>query len=143
MSRLDAAQEQGAGAMFCLAYLDLDGFKPINDRYGHDAGDEVLVVISCRLQSLVEGCGVIGRHGGDEFMLLLDLYEQRDLERFASSVLEHIEQPIDIGRGFVSVSGSIGFAIYPAHGNDLLSLKKAADSAMYTAKQSSKGWVSC
>ena len=126
---------------FALGYLDLDGFKPINDRYGHGVGDEVLRVISDRLRNTLRGSDFVGRHGGDEFMLMIDLPEGQDfLEIMADRLLTAIALPINSTAGIVGVTGSLGFAIFPLDANEIEALKKSADSAMYAAKRQRGSW---
>lgn len=124
-----------------LCYLDLDGFKAINDHHGHDVGDQVLRAISIRLRSSLRGADLIGRHGGDEFMLLLDqLAPGPMLEAMAQRFLKIIGEPIETSAGLLSVGGSLGFAFFPQHGANAEALKKSADTAMYYAKRSHLGW---
>ncbi|WP_153011276.1 GGDEF domain-containing protein [Sterolibacterium denitrificans] len=126
---------------FALGYLDLDGFKPINDQYGHAVGDEVLRVISERLRAALRGSDFVGRHGGDEFMLLLDTVgSQEALEAMADRMLSSIAQPIKTSAGIVGVTGSLGFAMFPLDAVEIKDLMKAADDAMYTAKQKRGSW---
>jgi len=124
-----------------LCYLDLDGFKLINDHHGHDVGDQVLRAVSIRLRSSLRGVDLIGRHGGDEFMLLLDQLEPGPaVEVMAQRFLQLIGQPIETSAGLLSVGGSLGFAFFPQHGANTEALKKSADSAMYNAKRNKLGW---
>lgn len=126
---------------FALGCLDLDGFKPVNDQYGHAVGDEVLLVISGRLRSALRGSDFVGRHGGDEFMLLLDsVGSQEALEAMADRMLSSIAQPIKTSVGIVGVTGSLGFAMFPLDAVEIKDLMKAADDAMYTAKQKRDSW---
>lgn len=126
---------------FALGYLDLDGFKPINDQYGHAVGDEVLRIVSDRLRGLLRGADMVGRHGGDEFMLLLDsISDSASLEGMAQRILSAIAQPIKTTVGIVGVSGSLGIALYPFDARDVEELKKHADAAMYVAKRQRGCW---
>ncbi len=126
---------------FALGYLDLDGFKPINDTYGHAVGDEVLRAVSDRMRGVLRGSDFVGRHGGDEFMLMLDMVgEPPVLDMMAQRLLKVIAQPIQSTAGPVQVSGSLGFAIYPLDSSDVEELKKAADTAMYAAKRTKGCW---
>lgn len=136
-----ASYSTGEARSFTLCYLDLNGFKPINDRHGHHVGDQVLRAISIRLQSALRGTDLIGRQGGDEFMLLLDdLTEGPQLRILANRFLTVISEPIETSAGLISLGGSLGFAFYPYHGIDTKSLKHAADAAMYIAKRGRFGW---
>jgi diguanylate cyclase (GGDEF)-like protein len=126
---------------FALGYLDLDGFKPINDQYGHAIGDEVLREISNRLRGILRGSDFVGRHGGDEFMLMLDsVSNQSALEHMANRILETIAQPIQTTVGTVGVTGSLGFAMFPLDADEIEALKKSADTAMYEAKRQRGTW---
>lgn len=127
--------------VFVLCYMDLDGFKPINDRYGHDAGDEVLKALSMRLRNILRDSDSIARHGGDEFMLMLDpVPDRKALQTMAVRILRTIEQPIKTADATVDVSASMGFAFYPDHAGSVNELKQAADAAMYEAKRNRMGW---
>ena len=139
--RMAAYGPQNQLQRFALGYLDLDGFKPINDRYGHAIGDEVLRVVSDRLRNALRGSDFVGRHGGDEFMLMIDLPSGQDfLEMMADRILKAIAQPIPTTAGSVGVTGSLGFAIFPLDASEIEELKKSADSAMYAAKNQRGVW---
>jgi diguanylate cyclase (GGDEF)-like protein len=128
---------------FALGYLDLDGFKPINDTHGHAVGDEVLRIVSERLRGVLRGSDFVGRHGGDEFMLMVDLAgEPEALEKMAGRVLSAIARPIKASSGEVGVTGSLGFAMFPLDAFEIEELKKAADAAMYAAKREHNCWRS-
>ncbi|MEN0066101.1 MAG: EAL domain-containing protein [Myxococcota bacterium] len=132
-STADAAAK--CGRLFGLLFLDLDGFKPVNDTLGHDAGDELLRIIARRLRRHVSHEDLVGRLGGDEFAVLIDgLNEARDGVKVASRLLRAIEQPIQIRGQTVRVSGSIGVATNESL-HDAQELLKAADHAMYQAKR--------
>jgi diguanylate cyclase (GGDEF)-like protein len=127
---------------FALCYLDLDKFKPINDQYGHDVGDEVLNAVSTRLRSALRGADFIGRHGGDEFMLLLDtVHNNAAAAALSQRFLQLVREPINTSAGAMQVDGSFGFALFPLHGTDAAALQKAADSAMYEAKRNHSGFM--
>jgi diguanylate cyclase (GGDEF)-like protein len=128
---------------FALCLLDLNGFKPINDRYGHDVGDEVLQTLAARLTGYLRGSDSVARVGGDEFVLILDSIKQEsDIEPIAQRLLQAIAAPISTRAGTVSVGGSLGFAVFPFDGNRADGLKNAADQAMYLAKARGGGWRS-
>lgn len=127
---------------FALGYLDLDGFKPINDQYGHAVGDEVLLAVSDRLRAALRASDFVGRHGGDEFLLVLDMVgDQSSLEAMAQRILNSIAVPIETTAGPVNVSGSLGFAMYPLDSAEIEGLKKSADAAMYEAKRQHGTWI--
>lgn len=123
-------------SMAALCYMDLNGFKPINDQYGHDMGDEVLRVIGQRLQEQVRANDTAARIGGDEFVLLLTaVTAPAEITRAMERVLKAIEQPIDLGGGrMVRVSAAVGTAIYPQDGANAADLLRRADQAMYENK---------
>lgn len=123
--------------MFAVCYLDLDGFKPINDRFGHKAGDSVLVEIAKRLQDFVRSEDTVARLGGDEFVLLLTgLGREEESEPILARLLEIVTRPCALSENVkVSVSASIGVTFYPTDHNDSDVLLRHADQAMYQAKQ--------
>jgi diguanylate cyclase (GGDEF)-like protein len=122
-----------------VCYLDLDGFKPINDEHGHEAGDLVLIEIANRLRKMLRGSDTIARLGGDEFVLLWnDVGNETDCIQALERVLEIVSKPIQLGGDEVSVSVSIGVALYPEDDVDPDGLIRHADHAMYSAKQLGK-----
>ena len=130
------AREQN---MMAVCYLDLDGFKPINDTMGHEAGDEVLVEVAKRIGNTIRGGDTVARLGGDEFVVLLLGLEKGDecvttLERLLAAVA----LPITVKNKFAAISTSIGVSIYPLDDEDPDTLLRHADQAMYVAKQSGK-----
>lgn len=134
-ARLDRQHE------FVLCYVDLDGFKPINDRHGHGIGDEVLRIVAARLKQVVRDHDVVGRHGGDEFTLIFDaLADPNAVQHMMERLLASIGEPVETTAGSVSVGASIGLACYPQHGTSVGEMKKAADQAMYAAKQQRNQW---
>jgi diguanylate cyclase (GGDEF)-like protein len=140
--RIELAVRQNTLPRFALCFIDLDGFKAVNDRYGHNTGDEVLRVVSDRLRSASRAVDVVGRHGGDEFMLMLNAVTDRNtLDTMARRLIDSLEQPISTSVGVLSIGASIGFAQFPDDAVDLDALKKAADLAMYEAKRNRSGWV--
>jgi len=124
-----------------LIFMDLDGFKPVNDNYGHKAGDIVLQVISKRLEQSLRKTDTIARFGGDEFVLAIsDLKEGIHASLSAKRILKQIELPINIGDKKVSVSASLGISIFPEDGNSVKELVKKADEAMYKSKNQNRGY---
>ena len=120
-----------------LLYIDLDGFKQVNDSLGHAVGDRLLQETAARLRSVVGTAGMVGRIGGDEFLVLLDsdcTVEQ--ILAIAESLRSHLGEPFALADDAVTVSPSIGIALYPAHGDDYQQLIRCADEAMYAAKTS-------
>jgi diguanylate cyclase (GGDEF)-like protein/PAS domain S-box-containing protein len=133
------AQTSREQNMMALCYLDLDGFKPINDTLGHQAGDEVLVEIARRIGDTIRGGDTSARLGGDEFVvLLLGLSKGEECVATLERLLESIAQPILVRDKPVTVSASIGVSIYPMDDEDPDTLLRHADQAMYIAKQSGK-----
>lgn len=118
-----------------VVFLDLDRFKVVNDSLGHQKGDELLIEMARRLRVAVRGADVVGRTGGDEFLLLLhDAGQWSQVVAVADRVLKALEDPIQLGADEVRVSGSLGIAMYPDDGRDYATLVKHADIAMYQAK---------
>ncbi|CAK0754570.1 diguanylate cyclase [Gammaproteobacteria bacterium] len=133
------AHAQRSGRLLAICYFDLDGFKPVNDHLGHDAGDQLLVEITCRLQNLLRAGDTLARVGGDEFALLLGNLEQ-DTKCFdiLERVLASIKMPVSIKNQSVSVSASIGVTLFPGDNVDAGNLLHHADEAMYQAKKAGK-----
>lgn len=122
-----------------VLFLDLDGFKQINDTLGHDVGDAVLKIIADRLVATVRQVDTVARIGGDEFVIgLWELTRDESLARLMSKLLQVISQPCDIQGHSLSVTTSIGIGMYPQHGEDGESLMKNADLALYEAKRQGK-----
>ena len=122
-----------------MLYLDLDGFKQVNDTLGHDVGDALLVMVAARLLATVRQEDTVARLSGDEFVIALwELSHADDVAKLASKVIQAVSQPYSIqGRG-VSVTASAGVGIYPTHGEDVETLMKSADLALYEAKRTGK-----
>lgn len=125
--------------IMALMYIDLDKFKPINDNYGHEAGDLVLQHVARRMSDCVRDSDSVARIGGDEFVvLLLDVGDEEAAVAVAEKIRTSLNQPFDVAGKMLSISSSIGIAIYPEHGSDADELARNADSAMYHAKQSGR-----
>lgn len=117
-----------------LLYLDLDHFKNINDTLGHNVGDELLIQVASRIQSVIRESDTISRQGGDEFMILLSGTDAEGAAHLAEKLIETVSKPYEIEHKELSLTPSIGIALYPIDGVNLTSLSQAADSAMYRAK---------
>ncbi|MDT8446891.1 MAG: diguanylate cyclase [bacterium] len=118
-----------------VLFFDLDGFKQVNDRAGHQIGDEVLVSVAKALQSAVRESDLIGRLSGDEFVaVLLDVPDHFEVQRLASKLAEQVSQLMIVGKDLYFVGASVGFSIFPDDGEEMLSLLERADQEMYRSK---------
>ena len=137
MERMDAQLEQARhrGRMLALLFIDLDNFKRVNDSLGHLEGDKVLTTVSERLVAALRDSDLIGRFGGDEFIVLLDDLETRaDIVVVLKALLDIVEVPVRADGRELSVTPSIGVAVFPDHGRQADELIQHADTAMYQAK---------
>lgn len=142
--RLDHALTRAMPQRQALAvmYLDLDGFKPINDTHGHAAGDELLRIISARLARTVRAEDMVSRLGGDEFACLLDDFPSREqLNHLAGKLFDAVSAPCKIGQLELTVRPSIGIAMCPTDGTTTEALLKNADAAMFHAKRHQTGYA--
>jgi diguanylate cyclase (GGDEF)-like protein/PAS domain S-box-containing protein len=122
-----------------VVFLDLDGFKAVNDQYGHDMGDELLIAISVRMKTVLRDSDTLARIGGDEFVAVLaDLERPEDCEPALERLLQAAADPVSIRASTLQVSVSIGVAFYPQDGADADLLLRQADQAMYAAKQAGR-----
>lgn len=136
--RLEEAvhDHQARGASLALLYLDLDGFKPINDTWGHAAGDALLAAVGQRLAECMGGSGMAARLGGDEFAVLAaDVNGLEGALQLKGQLTAAIERPISVLGHVVRVGASIGVSLYPRDGEDVEGLLRAADGEMYRVKQ--------
>ncbi len=125
-----------------VVVVDLDGFKEINDSLGHAAGDELLVVLSGRLDAALRTSDTVARLGGDEFGILLpDIRKRADVLHAVERLKEAIEEPVALQGLSLSLEASIGIATYPEDGEDVETLLRCADAAMYHAKEEKCGWA--
>ncbi len=120
---------------FAIMFLDLDHFKDINDTLGHTIGDKLLVNSSHRLKSILREEDTLARMGGDEFIILLPKIDMNGVSQVAQKLLDTFKKPFDIDGNELSISVSIGIALYPNDGLDFDTLYKNADTAMYRAKK--------
>lgn len=133
------AHARRRGTMLAVCFLDLDGFKPINDIHSHEAGDKLLIEVASRLNVMVRSGDTVARLGGDEFVLLItNIDDVEQLDPILSRINEKIAEPISIGPHEVSVTASIGVAIYPLDNVDADTLIRHADLSMYEAKQAGR-----
>jgi diguanylate cyclase (GGDEF)-like protein len=140
------AQAKRHGWTLAVMFIDLNGFKDVNDLYGHDAGDSILLTIAKRLQDSTRGDDTISRHGGDEFLyLLVGIGDSESIGIAAEKIIKTIEIPCGVNVRNLNVSpsigASIGIAIYPKDGTTADTLIKNADAAMYQAKRSKSGYA--
>ena len=125
-----------------LMFLDLDRFKEINDSYGHNCGDFLLKQLGHRLSGILRESDTIARIGGDEFAIILPRPEKIEgAIRAAKKIMEAMRAPFNLVKTQLNVTFSIGIAVFPEHGEDINTLLQRADSAMYKAKRSGKGFV--
>ncbi|MBI5007680.1 MAG: diguanylate cyclase [Nitrosomonadales bacterium] len=121
---------------FAVIYIDLDQFKPVNDRLGHQMGDHLLVAVADKLLSLVREIDTVSRFGGDEFAILVSEVNSRDdVTNLAEKILVALSEPFDIDDHVISVTASLGIAVYPDDGTEMEPLLRHADAAMYQAKR--------
>ena len=119
---------------FALMFMDLDGFKAVNDAYGHPVGDELLVQVAARISPNVRANDTVARVGGDEFVLVATVDDPADAATLADKLMAVIRQPYAVSGHAFNVSTSIGIAVYPGNGDTLHELLTNADAAMYHAK---------
>tara|TARA_R110002050_G_scaffold1244_5_gene8734 strand:+ start:19641 stop:21146 length:1506 start_codon:yes stop_codon:yes gene_type:complete len=125
-----------------LLFVDLDGFKLINDAYGHQAGDEMLNKVARKIESNLRTTDSVSRIGGDEFVILLDKATNRqDISLIGNKIIQSLSEDMLIGTNVCTISASIGIAIYPEHGDNIVELTKKADAAMYKIKASGKNGI--
>lgn len=137
-SALERAVAGNPKGPFAVFFMDLDGFKPINDTYGHAAGDQVLKVVASRLRVAAGKTALVARLGGDEFVILFTgALTKPILEQYAESLIKCVSTPITVGQNELSVTTSVGIAMYPDDA-DMEKLMSCADAAMYRAKKSGK-----
>ncbi len=130
-----AAHSRRTDTILAICFLDIDNFKPVNDNYGHEAGDQLLIELAERLKVNIRDEDTVSRQGGDEFVLLLGGLESfTQCEQMLSRLLESLSQPYIINGAPHNISVSIGLTLYPLDNADLDTLVRHADQAMYKAK---------
>ena len=121
---------------FAFLFIDLDRFKPINDSFGHEVGDQVLTVLARRLQALADERDLVTRLGGDEFLMVYrGTFTDSALAALAQQVLRVLSKPVNLGHYVLNLGASVGMSVYPRDGQDFDSLLRYADIAMYHAKR--------
>ncbi len=132
----EVSQSQRQKTQFALLFIDLDGFKQVNDNVGHDAGDVLLCAIADRLEKSLRKSDVVARLGGDEFVVIMNnIKDSETVANVAEKIIRQIRKPVSSGPNIVEVGCSIGISIYPENGLDADNLVHHADVAMYRAKQ--------
>lgn len=120
---------------FALLFIDLDHFKPVNDRFGHCFGDQLLKKVAERLGSVIRESDVLSRHGGDEFLVLLnEISGQKDVIKVVRKIKSELTRSFIINNNEINLSASVGFALYPQDGIKAETLIRRADQAMYRVK---------
>jgi diguanylate cyclase (GGDEF)-like protein len=133
------AQAREAGKSLALLFIDLDEFKHVNDAHGHAAGDQLLKAAAQRLQSLLRPADHVARFGGDEFLVLLDPCDEREVAAVAQRIVDALVAPFAIGDELHAVGASVGISVFPRDGDDAQTLIKHSDMAMYASKNDGKG----
>jgi len=134
--KLSDSDDNATGA---LLFIDLNEFKQINDRCGHEVGDQLLTIAAERLRTSLRSHDIIGRPGGDEFVALVPDVKPKVAEKLAARLTKKLEEPYIVGPETLHCAASIGLALYPEHANTLTGLLRAADQAMYRAKARCRG----
>lgn len=128
------------GLRFAVLFLDLDGFKAVNDDRGHAVGDELLRVIAARLAGSVRESDTVGRLGGDEFIVVLEDLRREDVARLADKLIARVAEPVELSDGSQAHVGlSLGWSTYPDDAQDIDTLMGQADTALYRAKRGGRG----
>ncbi len=143
---LDARLQQSMQAarrnhlQLAVLLVDLDGFKPINDSYGHAIGDEVLRLVATRLRGAVREVDTVARAGGDEFVIVLhSIADVADAERIAEKIVADLSQPMRVLGLPLEIGASVGIALFSTGEMTMAELRRRADQAMYAAKSAGRG----
>ena len=137
--QLAMSQTERNGKTLAVCYLDLDNFKPINDQFGHSAGDYLLIEVAQRLKTCVRAGDTVSRLGGDEFVLLIsNLSDLHECDQAIARVASTLAHPFHVSEHNVAISASIGVTLYPQDNADPETLLRHADQAMYAAKQAGR-----
>jgi diguanylate cyclase (GGDEF)-like protein len=122
----------------CCIFIDIDGFKPVNDQYGHEYGDRLLIQLAKRLQTSIRDNDFVARLGGDEFVCLLSNASRQTAEEIAIRIKQQLTSPIHLYGYEFAITASIGISVFPHHGKSIEELIKKADKAMYLSKKKGK-----
>jgi diguanylate cyclase (GGDEF)-like protein len=134
----EVARARRSSESLAVLMFDLDGFKAVNDTWGHAAGDRVLVQVAERARRCVRTSDTVGRLGGDEFLAILPQSECEGAVSVAEKIREALSEPYPLDGAMGHLSASIGVSLFPEHGEDPESLQRAADAALYRAKREGK-----
>lgn len=137
----EVARARRANGGFGVLMIDLDGFKQVNDRWGHAAGDRVLAIVAQRARQCLRASDTVGRLGGDEFLAILPEASLAGAVNAAEKIVAALAQPYPLEKGEALLGASVGAAVYPTHGDAPDVLQKAADAALYQAKREGKNRV--
>ena len=130
------AEVRRSGGKMAVCFIDLDGFKPVNDTYGHETGDLLLIEAAQRMTTILRATDTVARLGGDEFILILsEIQSEKEFLGMLSRIMDAIARPYTLGEITVSISASIGVTLYPDDNVDADTLLRHADQAMYLAKE--------
>ena len=142
--RIDQAMSKVTehGGCFALMFIDLDGFKPVNDAFGHHTGDQLLKEVALRLRGHLHSQDTLARIGGDEFVLLVELEDPDDAVNVAAKQVNLVSRAFRVAEQSLQISASIGIVLYPGNGSDQHELLRNADAAMYHAKSAGKNGYS-
>ena len=128
-----------ASRKFALFFMDLDGFKQVNDQYGHEIGDALLVEVAARFRQVLRQSDFIARFGGDEFVLVVENFQHRmELIQLAQRLIQLFSRQVQVRQYHITIGVSIGIAEYPTHAKSVARLLDTADKAMYVSKQNGK-----
>jgi diguanylate cyclase (GGDEF)-like protein len=129
-----AAQRRNKSTVCALLFVDLDGFKDVNDRFGHKAGDTVLQGVARRVHAALRATDTVGRWGGDELLVLLENVDRQEIARLTQHIRQAVEAPLELAPHTIKVGASIGLAVVPEDGETVSDLLRTADARMYDDK---------
>jgi len=136
-------RSERSGKPFAVMFVDLDRFKPVNDTYGHEVGDQLLKAVSERMQACVRGEDTVARSGGDEFIVVMaELARGLDAGIVGEKILKELARPFEVGSHQLDIGASIGISVYPDDARDVKTLVLHADAAMYHAKHAGRSQLS-